>query len=175
MSPSEIDRLVENAAAYARDFADGDLPTPPSRRLAVLTCMDSRIDLFALLGLGIGEAHVLRNAGGVVTDDAIRSLTLSQRLLGTREIILIHHTGCGLLGIADEEFADRLEAESGERPNWSAEGFTDLDQDLRKGAARLRSSPFLPHRDSIRGFVYEVENGRLREVDLEAGAEAATP
>src|SRR5690349_7716993 len=128
MSASEIDRLVANAEAYARDFDGGDLPTPPSRRLAVLTCMDSRIDLFALLGLAIGEAHVLRNAGGVVTDDAIRSLTLSQRLLGTREIILIHHTGCGLLDVTDEEFAERLEAESGRRPEWSAQAFSDLDR-----------------------------------------------
>jgi carbonic anhydrase len=158
--------MLASAELYADAFDSGDLPPPPASGVAILTCMDARINPYALLGLREGDAHVLRNAGGVVTDDAIRSLSISQHLLGTKEIVLIHHTSCGLLGFTDEEFAARLEAESGERPEWRAHTFADLEEDLREGAERLRSSPFLPKTDAIRGFVYEVESGRLREVEV---------
>lgn len=163
---SSTERLIANAERYASTFDSGQLPAPPAAGVAVLTCMDARIDPSALLGLEQGDAHVLRNAGGVVTDDAIRSLSISQHLLGTEEIVLIHHTRCGLLDISDEEFAARLEGAVGERPDWRAHAFEDLEQDVRDGAAQLRSSPFLPRTDAIRGFVYEVETGRLREVPL---------
>jgi len=166
MSRSTTDRLIANAERHASSIDSVDLPASPAGRIAVLTCMDSRIDIFGLLGLEIGEAHVLRNAGGVVTEDAIRSLSLSQHVLGTEEIILIHHTDCGLLGVDDEEYAAHLEDAAGKRPRWRAHGFEDLEQDVRDGAEILRSSPFVPHTDAIRGFVYEVETGRLREVAL---------
>jgi carbonic anhydrase len=144
---------------------DPGLPAAaPRRRLAVLACMDARLDPAALLGLEDGDAHVIRNAGGVVTDDAIRSLAISQTLLGTEEIVLIHHTDCGLLTVTDEEFAERLELETGSRPGWRAHAFTDLDQSVRDSIARLRESPFVQRDSSVRGFVYEVETGRLREV-----------
>jgi carbonic anhydrase len=161
---TEIDRLLENAQAYAERFDKQDLSMVPSKRVAVLACMDTRLIPSRILGLNEGEAHILRNAGGVVTDDAIRSLSLSQNLLGTEEIILLHHTECGMLGFTDEEYADRMEAETGERPEWSAHAFSDLEQDVRDSIARLRESPFIPNKDSIRGFVFDVKTGELREV-----------
>jgi len=161
---SQIDELLRNNARYAAAFANGGLAAPPARRVAVLACMDARLDPARVLGLEEGDAHVIRNAGGVVTDDAIRSLAISQHLLGTEEVILIHHTRCGMLGLSDDEFGARLERESGERPPWPALGFDDLEQSVRNSIDRLERSPFLPHRDRIRGFVYDVESGRLHEV-----------
>jgi carbonic anhydrase len=161
---SETDRLLENARTYVEGFAGSDLAAPPSKRVAVLACMDARLIPSRVLGLAEGEAHILRNAGGVVTEDAIRSLSLSQHLLGTEEIVLIHHTDCGMLKVTDEEFAAKLEQETGRRPEWSAEAFSDLEQDVRDSIARLEESPFIPHKDSIRGFVYDVKTGELREV-----------
>jgi carbonic anhydrase len=138
--------------------------TPPRRKLAVLACMDARLDPAGILGLGLGDAHVIRNAGGVVTDDALRSLAISQHLLGTEEIVLIQHTDCGMLTVSDEEFARRLEEETGRRPEWRAHAFSDLERSVRDGIERIRESPFVPRTDRVRGFVYEVETGRLREV-----------
>jgi carbonic anhydrase len=161
---TETDRLLENARAHAEAFEGSDLPAPPSRRVAVLACMDARLIPSRILGLNAGEAHVIRNAGGVVTDDAIRSLSLSQHLLGTEEIVLIHHTDCGMLKITDEEFAGKLEEETGRRQEWSAKAFSDLEQDVRDSIARLKASPFIPRKDSISGFVYDVKTGELREV-----------
>jgi carbonic anhydrase len=160
---SATDELLGNAERYTASFDKGDLPAPPARKLLVLTCMDARIDPLRLLGLELGDAHVLRNAGGVVTDDAIRSIALSQHLLGTDEIVLIHHTGCGLLTITDDEFSERLEKAAGERPGWRVHAFSDLDDAVRTALERVRSSPFIPHKN-VRGFVYDVETGRLREV-----------
>jgi carbonic anhydrase len=137
---------------------------PPGRKLAVLACMDARLDPARVLGLEEGDAHVIRNAGGVVSDDAIRSLAISQHLLGTEEIVIIHHTDCGMLTFSDAEFAERLESETGRRPDWNAQAFEDLDVDVRDSIARIKGSPFVPRTDSVRGFVYEVETGRLREV-----------
>jgi carbonic anhydrase len=136
----------------------------PAKKLAVLACMDARVNPYELLGLTVGDAHVIRNAGGVVSDDAIRSLAISQNLLGTEEIVLIHHTNCGMLAVTDEELADRLESEYGERPEWDVHSFDDLEQDVRDGIERIRSNPFIPNTDSVRGFVYDVESGDLREV-----------
>ena len=161
---STTDDLLRNAQAYADSFDKGDLPLPPSRKVAVLACMDARLDPNAVLGLQEGDAHVIRNAGGVVTDDAIRSLAISQRLLGTEEVVLIHHTGCGMLIFNDDEFKRSIQDEVGIKPTWSAESFGDLEEDVRQSVARIRASPFIPRKDSIRGFVYEVETGRLREV-----------
>ena len=161
---SETDRLLENARAYGERFDKSDLPMLPSKRVAVLACMDARLIPTRVLGLNEGEAHILRNAGGVVTDDAIRSLSLSQYLLGTEEIILLHHTECGMLTFTDEEFAAKLEEETGERPGWSANAFSDLEQNVRDSVALLKASPFIPRKDSIRGFVYDVKTGELREV-----------
>jgi carbonic anhydrase len=166
---SETERLLANARRHAEEFDAGDIPVPPAKRVAVLTCMDARIDPARVLGLELGDAHVIRNAGGIVGEDAIRSLALSQHLLGTREIILIRHTGCGMLGLDDEDFAARLEAEAGERPRWRAAGLDDLEQGIREGVEAIRSSPFLPARDAVTGFVYEVETGTLREVDSPPG------
>ena len=137
----------------------------PKKKLAVLACMDARLNPYAILDLAEGDAHVIRNAGGVVSDDAIRSLAISQNLLGTEEIVLIHHTDCGMLAITDEYLADRLEADFGERPEWEVHSFDDLEQDVRDGIERIRSNPFIPNTESVRGFVYEVETGELREVD----------
>ena len=162
---TETDRLLENARAYAASFDKSDLAIPPSKRVAVVACMDARLIPTRVLGLDEGEAHVLRNAGGVVTDDTIRSLAISQNLLGTEEIVLIHHTDCGMLTFTDEEFAAKLEEETGQRPEWTAQAFTDLDQEVRDSIARLRESPFIPNKDSIRGFVYDVKSGELREVE----------
>jgi carbonic anhydrase len=140
------------------------VPPRPARNLAVLTCMDARLDPAKLLGFEEGDAHVIRNAGGVVSDDALRSLAISQNLLGTEEIVLIHHTDCGMLMFTDEEFAGKLEQETGERPAWPVHAFRDLEQNVRESIERIKSSPFVPNTDRVRGFVYEVETGRLREV-----------
>jgi carbonic anhydrase len=158
------DELLQNNAAYAASFDKAHLPLPPARKLAVVACMDARLNLYGALGLKEGDAHVIRNAGGIVTDDAIRSLAISQRLLGTEEIILIHHTGCGMLTFTDDEFRGAVEQDTGIKPEWAAESFSDLDSDVRQSIARIKASPFIPHKDSVRGFVYEVETGRLREV-----------
>ena len=146
-------------------MSGNDLPRMPAKKLAVLACMDARVAPAKLLGLEEGDAHVIRNAGGVVTDDAIRSLAISQNLLGTEEIVLIHHTDCGMLTFTDDEFAAKLEEETGSKPEWSAETFSDLDEDVRNSIGRIKDSPFIPKKDSVRGFVYEVESGRLREVE----------
>jgi carbonic anhydrase len=161
---SNTDELLNRNQEFAARFDRGELPAAPGRRLAVVACMDARMNVYALLGLREGDAHVIRNAGGVVTDDVIRSLAISQRLLGTEEVVLIHHTGCGMMSFTDEEFSAELEAETGTRPAWSPEAFTDLEDDVRESIARVRASPFLPAKDAVRGFVYEVETGRLREV-----------
>jgi carbonic anhydrase len=162
---SATDELLKNNEAYAADFGKGDLPLPPAKGLAVVACMDARLDVHKILGLAEGDAHVIRNAGGVVTDDQIRSLAISQRLLGTTEIVLIHHTDCGMLTFTDDDFRRQIQAETGVKPEWAAEAFDDLDEDVRQSIARIQASPFIPSKDSVRGFVYEVESGRLREVD----------
>ena len=159
------DEFLAANADYAASFAKGDLPLPPARKTAVLACMDARLDPARALGLEEGDAHVIRNAGGVATPDAIRSLAISQRLLGTREIVLIHHTDCGMLTFSDDEFRQGIEAETGQRPEWAAEAFSDVDQDVRQSMQRIRTSPYIPHRDQVRGFVYHVESGTLREVE----------
>jgi carbonic anhydrase len=159
------DELLQNNAAYAESFDKGDLPLPPARGVAVVACMDARLDVHKILGLEEGDAHVIRNAGGVITDDEIRSLTISQRLLGTREIILIHHTDCGMLTFSDDELKGQIQEEVGMKPHFALESFTDLEEDVRQSIARIKASPFVPNKDSVRGFVYEVETGRLREVD----------
>ena len=161
---STTDDLLRNAEAYAESFDKGDLPLPPARKLAVLACMDARLNPYALLGLQEGDAHMIRNAGGVVTDDGIRSLAISQRLLGTEEIVLIHHTDCGMRTFTDDAFKRSIQDETGIKPEWAAEAFDDLDEDVRQSVARIKASPFIPRKDSVRGFVYEVESGRLREV-----------
>jgi carbonic anhydrase len=161
---SATDELLANNADYAAAFDKADLPLPPAKKVAVVACMDARVNVYGALGLSEGDAHVIRNAGGVVTDDAIRSLAISQRLLGTEEIILIHHTGCGMLTFTDDEFKRSIEEDTGIKPSWAAEAFPDLDADVRQSVARIQASPFIPRKDAIRGFVYEVESGRLREV-----------
>jgi carbonic anhydrase len=161
---SITDELVKNNEAYAQGFDKGHLASPPGKKVAIVACMDARLNLYGALGIEEGDAHVIRNAGGVITDDEIRSLAISQHLLGTEEIILVHHTDCGMLTFTDDQFADQLEEAAGERPHWRAEAFSDLEEDVRKGITRIKESPFIP-RNSIRGFVYEVETGRLREVD----------
>jgi carbonic anhydrase len=161
---SVTDELLRNAEQYAATFDRGDLPLPPAKRVAVLACMDARLNPYALLGLSEGDAHVIRNAGGVVTDDEIRSLAISQRLLGTEEIILIHHTDCGMLTFGDDEFREQLQEETGIKPAWPCETFTDVEEDVRQSVARIQASPFIPRKDSVRGFVYDVETGRLVEV-----------
>jgi carbonic anhydrase len=160
---SATDELLANNEAYAAAFG-GLLPLPPARQLAVVACMDARLNVYGLLGLQEGEAHVIRNAGGAVTDDTIRSLAISQRLLGTREIILIHHTECGMLTFSDDGFRGAIEEETGIRPPWAAEAFSDLDEDVRQSVNRINASPFIPVKDSVRGFVFDVATGRLREV-----------
>ena len=160
---SATDELVANNRRYAETF-DGPLPLPPARGVAVVACMDARMNVYALLGLAEGEAHVIRNAGGAVTDDVIRSLAISQRLLGTREIVLIHHTECGMLTFTDDEFKAAIQEDTGIRPPWAAEAFGDLDTDVRQSVARIKASPFVPHRDAVRGFVFDVASGKLSEV-----------
>jgi carbonic anhydrase len=161
---SSTDDLLGNNESYVASFDKADLPLPPARKVAVIACMDARLNVYGMLGLTEGDAHVIRNAGGVVTDDEIRSLAISQRLLGTEEIILIHHTDCGMLTFTDDEFKAAIEKETGIKPEWAAEAFPDLDADVRQSIARIKASPFVPHKDSVRGFVYEVKTGRLREV-----------
>jgi carbonic anhydrase len=158
------DELLANNAEYAKTF-QGPLPLPPAKHLAVVACMDARLDVYSLLGLEPGESHVIRNAGGVVTDDEIRSLAISQRLLGTEEIILIHHTDCGMLTFTDDEFKRSIQDETGIKPEWAAESFSDLDEDVRQSIARIKASPFIPKTDSVRGFVFDVATGTLNEVD----------
>jgi carbonic anhydrase len=159
-----IDDLLQNAALYADTFDKADLALPPARRIAIVACMDARLNPHALLGLEEGDAHVIRNAGGVITDDEIRSLAISQRLLGTEEIMLIHHTDCGMLTFTDDELRRQIQDDTGVKPAWAAEAFDDLDEDVRQSIARIEASPFIPRKDKIRGFVYEVETGRVREV-----------
>jgi carbonic anhydrase len=158
-----IDDLVANSEKYAASFPGG-LPGVPVRKVAVLACMDARLNVHELLGLNKGDAQVIRNAGGVVTDDGIRSLSISQRMLGTREVMLIHHTDCGLLKFTDEEFRQALVDDTGMEPPWTAQTFSDLDDDVRASIARIKQSPFVPHTDQIRGFVFDVDTGALREV-----------
>ena len=161
---SVTDELLDNAKRYADGFDKGDLPMPPARKVAVVACMDARLDPQKVLGLAEGDGHVIRNAGGVVTDDAIRSLAISQRLLGTEEIVLIHHTDCGMLTFTDDDFRNGIAEEVGHKPAWAAEAFPDVEQDVRASIARITSSPFIPRRDNVRGFVYHVESGALQEV-----------
>jgi carbonic anhydrase len=158
------DELLQNAERYAADFDRGDLPMPPAKGVAVVACMDARLNPFGVLGLQEGDAHVIRNAGGVVTDDEIRSLAISQRLLGTTEIVLIHHTDCGMLTFKDDDFRRQIQDETGIKPEWAAEAFDDLETDVRQSIARIKSSPFIPNKDNVRGFIYDVKTGRLDEV-----------
>jgi carbonic anhydrase len=162
---SVTDELLANNQRYAETFS-GPLPMPPGRALAVIACMDARLNVYAILGLAEGEAHVIRNAGGVVTDDEIRSLAISQRLLGTREIILIHHTDCGMLTFTDDDFKASIQADTGIKPPWAAEAFGDLDGDVRQSIARIKASPFVPYTDALRGFVFDVATGKLNEVSF---------
>ena len=161
---SVTDELLENARRYAETFDKGDLPLPPAKPVAIVACMDARLHPYGLLGLQEGDAHVFRNAGGVVTDDAIRSLAISQRLLGTKEVILIHHTDCGMLTFKDDEVKKQIESEVGIRPAFALEAFSDLEDDIRQSIARIKASPFVPHKSNVRGFVYDVRTGKLNEV-----------
>lgn len=172
MPRTVIDELVNANARYATRFTDPGMDARPVRRVAIVACMDARLDLHDALGLELGDCHTIRNAGGVVTDDIIRSLTISQRVLGTRSVVLIHHTGCGLLELT-EDFRGELEREVGQKPSWAVESFTDLDQDVRQSMTRVRSSPFLPHTEDVRGFVFDVTTGRLREIDPEIDPDGA--
>jgi carbonic anhydrase len=158
------DDLLANNAEYAASFP-GPLPLPPAKGVAVLACMDARLDVYRLLGLQAGDAHVIRNAGGVVTDDAIRSLTISQRLLGTTEIVLVHHTDCGMLTFTDDTFRADVQRDTGIKPHWSPEAFADLEEDVRQSIARIKASPFVPSKDSVRGFIFDVGTGKLTEVE----------
>jgi carbonic anhydrase len=158
------DRLVENNADYADNFSDGDLPLPPAQKLAVVACMDARLDVHRILGLNPGDAHVIRNAGGAVSEDVIRSLTISQRLLGTEEIVLMHHTDCGMLTFTDDQLKEEIAADTGVRPAFAMEAFSDLEDDVKQSMARIEASPFIPRKDQVRGFVYDVHTGRLKEV-----------
>ena len=159
-----IDQLLENNTRYADGFDKGDLPLPPARGLAVVACMDARLDVHKILGISEGDAHVIRNAGGVVSDDALRSLVISQRLLGTTAIVLIHHTDCGMLTFRDDDVKDAIEADTGLRPSFSMEAFGNLEQDVRQSIARIQANPFIPNKDQVRGFVYDCATGRLNEV-----------
>ena len=161
---SQTEQLLRNNEAYAKTFKKGSLPLPPSRKVAVLACMDARLDVHKILGLEEGEAHVIRNAGGAATDDAIRSLVISQRLLGTQEIILIHHTDCGMLTFTDDEVKKKIQSETGIRPQFALEAFPNLDEDVRQSIGRIKASPFVPRKDRIRGFVYDIKTARLREI-----------
>jgi carbonic anhydrase len=166
---SVTDDLVRNNEAYSRSFNKGNLPMPPAKHVAVLACMDARLDVHKILGLQEGEAHVIRNAGGVATDDAIRSLVISQRLLGTKEIILIHHSDCGMLTFKDDEVKSQIEKETGLRPPFALEAFSSLEADVEQSIARIKASPYIPDKTSVRGFVYDVKTGRLNEVRVSAG------
>src|SRR6187431_1076976 len=161
---SAIDEFLEHNEAFAQGFDKGDLPLPPAKKVAIVACMDARLNPYPILGLSIGDAHVIRNAGGVITDDEIRSLAISQHLLGTEEIMLIHHTDCGMLTVSNEELRRQIQDETGVKPGWAAEAFDDLEEDVRQSIARIQASPFIPRKDKIRGFIYEVETGRVREV-----------
>ncbi|MDA4136925.1 MAG: carbonic anhydrase [Thaumarchaeota archaeon] len=161
---TQTDQLLKNNAAHAKSFKKGNLALPPSKKLAVLACMDARLDVHKILGLEEGEAHVIRNAGGVATDDAIRSLLISQRLLGTEEIVLIHHTDCGMVTFSDDDVKKKIQAETGIRPSFALEAFPDVEGDVLQSIARIKASPFISRKDHIRGFVYDVKTGRLREV-----------
>lgn len=161
---SVTDELLTNAEQYAATFDKGDLPLPPAKHIAVVACMDARLNIYGLLGLREGDAHVIRNAGGIVTQDELRSLAISQRLLGTTEIVLIHHTDCGMLTFTDDGFRQSIASETGLKPTWAAEAFTDLDADVLQNIARIKAETAIPHKDSIRGFVYDVATGSLREV-----------
>ena len=156
--------LLKNNEANAKSFDKGDLPLPPAKKVAVLACMDARLDVYSILGLHLGDAHVIRNAGGVATDDAIRSLVISQRLLGTSEIVLVHHTDCGMLTFSDDDVKKNIQADVGIKPQFALEAFPNLEEDVRQSVARIRSSPFIPHKDRVRGFIYDVKTGRLNEV-----------
>ena len=160
---SVTDEYLRNNAAYAEAFT-GPLPLPPAKGTAVVACMDARLNVYAILGLHEGESHVIRNAGGVVTDDEIRSLAISQRLLGTTEIILIHHTDCGMLTFTDDAFKRSIQEETGIKPAWAAEAFSNLEEDVRQSRARILASPFIPHTEAVRGFVFDVATGKLNEV-----------
>src|SRR6185437_6649780 len=160
---SVTDELLANADRYAEAFDRGELPMPPAKRVAVLACMDARLNPYGLLGLSEGDAHVIRNAGGVVTEDEIRSLAISQRLLGTEEIILIHHTDCGMLTFKDDDFRRQIQRDTGIKPAWAAEAFDNVEGDVRQSIARIKASPFIPNKDHVRGFVYDVETGHLTE------------
>ncbi len=162
------DELVRKNEHYSQSFTKGDLPLPPAKHVAVLACMDARLDVHKILGLEEGEAHVIRNAGGVATDDAIRSLVISQRLLGTNEIILIHHSDCGMLTFKDDEVKRQIESEVGIRPPFALEAFSSLEEDVKQSVARIHASPFIPNKTSVRGFVYDVKTGRLNEVGTKA-------
>ncbi|MBA2552300.1 MAG: carbonic anhydrase [Geodermatophilaceae bacterium] len=159
---SVTDDLLANNERYAQSFR-GPLPLPPAKHVAVVACMDARLNVYGALGLNEGEAHVIRNAGGVITEDEIRSLAISQRLLGTEEIILIHHTDCGMLTFTDEDFKQSIQDDTGIKPQWSPESFTDLESDVRQSIARIKASPFIPKTDNVRGFVFDVATGRLNE------------
>jgi carbonic anhydrase len=161
---SVTDELLRNNTEFASSFRSGGLPMPPSKALAVVACMDARLNVYALLGLRAGEAHVIRNAGGVVSEDVVRSLVISQRLLGTREVILIHHTDCGMLTFTDDQVKADIEADTGVRPHFALEAFPDLERNVRQSIARIKASPFVSHKDSVRGFVYDVRSGALQEV-----------
>ena len=160
---SVTDDLLANNERYAASF-NGSLPLPPAAHLAVVACMDARLNVYAILGLQEGQAHVIRNAGGVITDDEIRSLAISQRLLGTTSILLIHHTECGMLTFTDDDFKASIQKDTGIKPEWAAEAFPDLDEDVQQSIARIKASPFIPHKDDVRGFVFDVATGKLREV-----------
>jgi carbonic anhydrase len=161
---SVTDELLRNNADYAASFNAGDLPMPPGKGVAVVACMDARLNVYGALGLHEGDAHVIRNAGGVVTEDAIRSLVISQRLLGTREIVLIHHSDCGMLTFSDDQVKAAIEADTGLRPSFALEAFPDLEGDVRQSIARIKANPFIPNKDSVRGFVFDVHGGVLKEV-----------
>ena len=167
---SVTNELLKNNESYAKSFTKGDLALPPAKGVAVLACMDARLDVHKILGLQEGDAHVIRNAGGVATDDAIRSLTISQRLLGTKEIILIHHTDCGMLTFKDDDVKGKIESEVGIRPAFALEAFPNAEDDVKQSIARIQASPFIPDKKSVRGFVYDVKSGRLNEVHARAGA-----
>ena len=158
------DELLENAKKYAESFDKRDLPASPRKKVAVVACMDARLAPYRLLGLEEGDAHVIRNAGGLITDDEIRSLSISQRMLGTEEIVLIQHTGCGMLTFTDDEFRSAVQEDVGVEPEWEVGAFSDLEAHVRESIARIEASPFIPRKESVRGFVYDVETGELREV-----------
>ncbi len=161
---SATEESLRNNEAYAKSFDKGQLPLPPGKKLAVVACMDARLHVSKILGLNEGDAHVIRNAGGAVTDDAIRSLAISQRLLGTEEVILIHHTDCGMLTFTDDVVKAQIQKDTGIRPPFALEAFSNLEDDVRQSIARIKASPFIPHKDRVRGFVYDVKTGRLNEV-----------